>query len=288
VPHRAHTRYLNFIALAYELGLPVLEFQHGLFQIGVTYDEDSFVIGSRNGAATAAPFGANLSRDAILWFGPHGVGYPRAYRVDDEEAEPLSAHKRQVVFLTNHHWAVVTAEERANCYEVMKTTIKSRPAVDFILLPHAGELKSQLYADMISYLNAAGATNFRVELARDRTAYDDQLARSRLIVACVSTTLLDCELSGAPTVIFRNPSQDDLTRTFESFVGFSNAEELLSIIDDVLHRDYRPELVTGFATPFDPGRLTAQLTAAIAERPKAPLEKAVIAMARYGPSNQFD
>lgn len=288
VPHRKHVKFLNFIALAYELKLPVLEFQHGLFQIGVTYDEDSFVIGSRDGAATAAPFGSNLVSDAIPWFGPEGVGYPRAYAPDDGESGPVVTRERQVVFLTNYHWAVITAAERANCYETMKATIKSRPGVEFVLMPHGGELKSPLYTEMLSFLNAAGATNYRVELARDKQSYDGLLARSKLIVACVSTTLLDCELSGVPTVVFRNASQDALTRTLETFVGFSNADELIAIVDDVLHRDYRPELVTGFAKTFEPDRFTARLNAAIAERPKATLEQAVIAIARYGQSTQFD
>ena len=287
VPHRKHIKFLNFIALAYELDLPVVEFQHGLFQIGVTYDEDAFVIGSREGAATAAPFGSNLVRDALRWFGPEGVGYPRAH-VTADEAGPAVTRQRQVVFLTNHHWAAITAIERANCYEVMKTTIASRPGVEFVLLPHGGELKSPQYNDMLVFLNGLGANNYRVELGRDKQSYDDLLAQSKLIVACVSTTLLDCELSGVPTVLFLNASQDALTRTLKTFVGFSRADELIAIVDDVLHRNYRPELVTGFAQAFDPGRLTAQLTAAIAHKPKKPLESAVVAIARYSPSTLFD
>jgi len=46
VPHRAHTPHLRFVALAYELGIPVFELQHGLFQLGISSGEAGPFVGS--------------------------------------------------------------------------------------------------------------------------------------------------------------------------------------------------------------------------------------------------
>ncbi len=281
VPHRKHLPYLDFLALAYELGIPVFELQHGLFQIGLTYQEEAAVVGSRTGAATALAGARNFARNALTWSGKDGIGYPRAYGSacsDGPQAQPC---KEQVAFLTNHHWAVLGEDERVNCYTIMRDTIAAFPAVDFVLLPHHGELKLKAFTSMMSDLNGIEARNFRIETARDKKSYDDLLATSNLLVGSLSTTILDCEISGTPTVVFRNPSQERLLSSFRKVVSFSTSTELQGIVEDVLYKGYRPELVTGSAEPFQPSRLVERLGTAIAGRRRPSMQKAVAAIARY-------
>lgn len=284
VPHRKHLPYLDFLALAYELGIPVFELQHGLFQIGLTYQEDAAVVGSRLGAATALPGARNYAHNAITWSGKDGVGYPRAYDSVRSDVLQTQPYKEQVAILTNHHWAVLSEDERVNCYRIMRDTIATFPAVEFVLLPHHGELKLAAFTEMMSDLGRIEARNFRIETARDKSSYDDLLATSNLLVGSLSTTILDCEISGTPTVVFRNPSQQRLLSSFRRVVSFSTSAELQSIVEDVLYKGYRPELVTGSAEPFRPARLVELVSAAIARRRPTPMEKAVAAIVRYGGS----
>lgn len=60
VPHMAHLHYLDFVALAYEMGLPVFEMQHGMFQIGFNIQEKSALVGSGKRAERNSLPGPNL------------------------------------------------------------------------------------------------------------------------------------------------------------------------------------------------------------------------------------
>ncbi|TDW25974.1 hypothetical protein EV128_116147 [Rhizobium azibense] len=281
VPHRKHLPYLKFIALAHELSLPVFELQHGLFQIGLTYEEDSPVIGSRAGAAIAAPNVGNFTSRVLGWAGESGIGYPRSPAFEGRENQRPPCGCERVVFVTNHHWGLLSDTERQNCYNIMYDTIRTLSAVDFVLLPHGGELKSKAFKGMVERLDESLVRNYRIELTREDGIFDELLCNSNLLIGTVSTTILDCELSGTPTVLFYNPSQDLLISSFESVVAFSSANELIRIVKDVLYHNYRPQLKTGHLRPFQPDRLTSMLKEAAATVIRRPPEEVAVAISRY-------
>lgn len=282
VPHRKHLPYIRYISLAYEIGIPVFEFQHGLFQIGVTYSEDAALVGSRSGAAAALPDANNLSSEILLWSGSQGVGYPRAMiDSDDDDTEEAALRRQRVTIITNHHWSILEEAERANCYAMIYDAVRAFPTVEFVLLPHGGEVGHAAFRDMVERLNALEAGNFAIETGRDDGFYDRLLRNSDLIVGSVSTTLLDCELSGTPAVVFRNPSQDGLTGTFQSAVLVGSSETLIGIINDVLYNNYRPELITGSALPFSPAVLADRVESAIRQSAPFSRQQIVVAVARY-------
>lgn len=281
VPHAKHLSYIKFIALAYELGLPVFELQHGLFQLGLTYSEFAPVVGSGPGAAIAAPDVENLTTNVIRWFGEDGIGYPRSPTFDDREGARRNLKSKQVVFVTNHHWGILTDDERRACYEIMYETIRTLSAVDFVLLPHTGELKNQAFTDMVAKLDAVAAKNYRIETGRGDGVFDNTICNADLIVGSASTTILDCELSGTPTVMFNNETQAPFLESFVNVVTFSNADELIKIVNDVLYKNYRPEINTGFAQPFRPDRLVSILQAAVKERRRSSAEEVAVVISKY-------
>lgn len=284
VPHKKHLPYLNFIALAHEIGLPVFELQHGLFQIGLTYEEDSAVIGSRAGAAIASPDASNFVSSVLAWQGDDAIGYPRSVAFDSRVHQAPEIGCERVVFVTNHHWGVLSDEERSACYGAMSAAIKSLSSVEFVMLPHAGELKSKIFTEMVERLNSANVRNFRVETKREDGLFENLLCNSNLLIGSVSTTILDCELSETPAVVFFNRSQAALLETFENVVTFSTAQELISIVDDVVYGSYRPQLVTGHLQAFRPEILTRKLEEAISKIVRRPREEVVVALARHLPT----
>jgi hypothetical protein len=280
VPHHKHLPYLRYIALAYEVGLPVFELQHGLFQIGLTYSEDAPFTGSGDGVATALPDAPNLVSEVLEWFGEGGIGYPRASSDEGAPAD-ITTRKPRVTFVTNHHWSILEDAERRNCYLMMFDAICRFPEVDFVMLPHGGELKNEDFLAMRTSLDRAGALNHRIESRRFNGVYDTLLRDSDLIVASASTTILDCEMSQTPTVLFRNPSQDGLTGMLHSVVTVESSRELIDVIHDVLYCRYRPELITGFASPFRPDVLEHRILRTIGESSPMPRQDILIAATRY-------
>lgn len=280
VPHPKHLVVLPFIALAYEVGLPVFELQHGLFQIGLTYSEDGAFSGSGDGVATALPEARNLVCDSLEWFGDGGIGYPR---LDGEERdrEDGITRKRSVTFVTNHHWSIIADGERRNCYRIMADAISAVPDADFVLLPHGGEMKSEDFQAMTASLDSAGIANYRIEMRRFDGVYDTLLQHTDLIVASISTTLLDCEMAGTPTVLFRNPSQQSLLDALQSKVTVGTSQELIGTIRDVLYRGYRPYVTTGFLTPFRADVLEDRILTAIDWSARKPRPDILVAAARY-------
>lgn len=281
VPHAKHLPYLKFIALAHELGLPVFELQHGLFQLGLTYSEHAPIIGSGPGSAISAPDAENLTTNVLKWFGEGGIGYPRSLTFENRERNPPHPGAERVVFVTNHHWGVLSEDERQTCYNSIYQTIRNLGAVDFVLLPHSGELKNPDFIDMIARLDNAKIKNYRIENGRDGGIYDDLLCDSNLIVASASTTILDCELSGTPTVMFRNESQEMLLGSFETVTTFSNAEELVQLVSNVLYKNFRPILKTGFVQAFQPEMLTSTIRNSIVPARQYSKEQVAIAISRY-------
>jgi hypothetical protein len=280
VPHQKHLPYLRYITLAAEVGIPVFELQHGLFQIGLTYNEDAPFAGSGKGVAVAIPDAPNFTSEVLEWSGPNGIGYPRSPFADTDRGDPTT-RRRRVTFITNHHWGILREEERNNCYQMMADAILAFPQAEFVVLPHSGDLQNATFRDIVKSLGRTGAGNFRIEERRFGGVYDGLLMNSDLLVASASTTILDCELSQTPTVIFRNPSQDGLTRILRSAVLFQSSDELIRLIGDVLYRNYRPELVTGFADPFRPEALEQRVEGAIAAGSRKPRHDVLIAVARH-------
>ncbi|MBW6423195.1 hypothetical protein KX729_17190 [Rhizobium sp. XQZ8] len=284
VPHKKHLPYLNFISLAHELKIPVFELQHGLFQIGLTYEEDAAVIGSRAGAAIASPDASNLVSSVLAWQGEHAIGYPRSPAFDNRVHQPPQLGCERVVCVTNHHWGILSDEERSACYGALSAAIKSFSSVEFVLMPHAGELKSKIFTGMVEQLNSEKVQNFRVETKREDGLFEDLLCNSNLLIGSVSTTILDCELSGTPTVVFFNRSQAALLATFENVVTFSTARELISMIDDAVYGSYRPQLVTGHLQAFRPAVLATKLKDAVGKVVRPSREDVAVALARHLPA----
>jgi hypothetical protein len=279
VPHRKHLPYLPFITIAQAGGIPVFEMQHGLFQLGLTYNEHAPVIGARAGAATCIAAAPNLVEERLMWFGPDSIGYPRTIGLAEDETPLPPVRRPRVTIISNHHWAILSESERQACYVMIETAIRSFPEVDFVLMPHGGELKSAIFKTMLENLELQGATHYRIENGRDGATYDALLHDSDLLLASVSTTILDCEMSGTPAVLLRNPSQNPLTTHLQEAVFLDTPEGLVDVIRDVLYRGYCPTLVTGYLEPFRPDRLEQRLSDAIARNPPAPRSQMLAAIA---------
>ncbi|MBO0660991.1 hypothetical protein LQ948_00265 [Jiella sp. MQZ9-1] len=283
VPHVNHLPYLPFITLANEVGIPIFEMQHGLFQLGFSYDEHAAIIGSYRGAVSSvcAPDTSNFVDDMLTWFGPGSVGYPRAVDNRDIEPKPSAPVPFRVTMITNHHWSILSEAERKNCYSMILQAVKTFPEADFVLIPHHGEYKNMHFKEMIASIKSIKNNNFRIEESRHPEIYDDLISNSTIVAASVSTTLFDCELAEVPTVVFRNESQRKVLAQLQNVTTIDSPDHFCQIIHKVFYKGYRPFLRTGYIEPFQPEALESRLSEAIARQTPRPRADILAAVSRH-------
>ncbi len=271
IPHPAHLPYLPMVALAYELGLPVFELQHGLFQIGFSYDLTSPIIGPRaQGALSGLPV-RNLVAEQLRWWGPGAIGYPPycAGVLDESAGPPDERRDGPVAILTNFHWDLLGPEETAAAYDLVARAILRLPEVPFVLAPHPSETAGLLFRRLTERLARAGAGNWRVLPASDSAGRRALLRDCTLAVSSASTVLLDLEMGDVPTAVFGLDCMEGLYDLFESCVRLRNAEALVDCIRHRVEDGWRPTLRTGCLVRFAPRRLEERLIGAMSGTPLA-------------------
>lgn len=259
VPHAAHLYYLEFAALACEMGIPVFEIQHGLFQIGISYSEESFLVGSgdkKHLARNALPV-RNLAPNTLRWFGENAIGYPPytdAVRADssylhdemEEEGPP-----EKILYLTNFHWNLLDAQQRDHGYSMITKSILALPDGNHVISPHPAEVQSPLFRNMVKTLEDENATNFEIVRPESAEHRITMLRQTKVAVSSISTVLLDLEMMGIPTLLFDLPGFRSLQQGLEEFTAVSDGSTLVRQLKHVLYSEYFPELHTGKLKPFN-------------------------------------
>ncbi len=134
-PHRGHVRGIQIFQACSALGIPVLEIQHGLFQIGINYYDVSRVSGSgfKN---SSIGFPARNFRDGLItWGGPDGIGLPQFHR------NPPAEDKGFVLILTNMHWSIYSDLERLMFYDGIRRLVLDHSDTRFFWKPHQAEIQ---------------------------------------------------------------------------------------------------------------------------------------------------
>jgi len=291
LPHRAHLPYLGLIALAQEMGLPVFELQHGLFQSGLSFHADGAIAGSGlAGARDGVPV-RNLADAVLPWWGAGAIGYPGlhpawrgiladppddadslAKAVNDVRIDPVVAESDPpwVAVLTNLHWTILSPAESQQGYALLRAAILALPDLHFVLAPHPTEATSAGFARLRADLERAGARNVAVCPPSDRPGRTRLLRQARLALATPSTVLLDLEMRGIPTLLLGLPPFEGLYAALDRACVIRDAPALVAAIaDGVGGAGPTPVLRTGRLLPFDAAALTARLHAALPD-PGAP------------------
>lgn len=285
VAHAAHSRFIRFIALAYELGLPVFELQHGLYQLGINYSERSALVGSGLPGALTALDAPNLTQRKLVWGEAHNpedvsVGYPPYVRDIFDSPAWHRPNQDNVLIASNMHWNILSEEDVSQIWDYMVHLFKHLPDINFVLMPHPGEMKSAALRRGLERCRVNGIRNVEVKRPKDRDAFIEMISQARMALSMVSTVLLDFEMYELPCILLPSAPQAPLVAGLQHARCPENKADLVDLVKETFYGDSEAVLRTGILQEFRPDRLVAALREAL--RPtRPPLQDAVPLIAKY-------
>ncbi|MFC4625608.1 hypothetical protein ACFO1V_10335 [Daeguia caeni] len=264
LPHPAHESVLILTALMQELGIPVLDVQHGLFQWGINFTDDSLEQGFSNATGISMPV-TTVADKQLRWHGENEIGYPR-YKPNRPPAK--NEMMSSILVATNSNWHIYAEEERQNLLCLLRQLFTARTHVNFIWKPHPAELSGfSMLRQLVDEIKAAPETYSNVEIVgeADNNLYSltELVASCRAGIATVGTSILDFEMLGKPCAIFDCSAVAALNASLIHGDMFHDLPQLLNWLDN-LDENTKPP-VTGYLHPFDQDCLIRHIDTAIAE-----------------------
>lgn len=271
VPHAVHANYASFIALAYEMGIPVFELQHGLFQIGISYSERSAVVGSGMAGALTSLDAPNLVDQKLVWrksedSSEQSIGYPPFTNDIYDRVTRQMGDTSGVLIATNTHWNILSANEVRLAWDMIIRLMKSLPDISFTIMPHPAEVGAAALKRVIERCDREHVMNMTVIRPSSRAEFVDMIIKSRLAVSMISSVLLDFEMYDLPCVILPCRAQRPLAQALTVATLPSNDEELSAAVRGGYYDDMPLILRTGQLFPFDHDALKSALNGAVSSR----------------------
>lgn len=267
VPHRAHSAQIAYIALAYEMGIPVFELQHGLFQLGISYSESSAFVGSGIPGALTALDAPNLTDQRLVWGAARGqgeisIGYPPFSRDIFESPACRRPDRGSVLIASNLHWNILSPDDVNACWTAIIRLIKALPDIPFVIMPHPSEMAGAALKRSIERCQSMGLRNFTLRRPKDRSEFVSMIAQSKLAVSMISSVLLDFEMYGLPCVLLPCKPQGPLARSLQVAVMPPHSHALIKAVENGYYDRTDLVLRTGLLRPFDPSALSAAVSQA--------------------------
>ena len=258
---RAHVYSLKLVSMFEALGIPVLELQHGLFQIGLHYYDVPSGVSFWGDSLPSKSFA-----ERVLAF------YPPVRRTPSSTVigYPPYSGKRSaagggeyLLVLTNLHWPTYTMDEKMSFFDAVVALVELHPELPVIWKMHHGETSpaSKINQKVREVLERHPAAKERIRFAhldaelKNRTAAEI-ISGAKYVVSSVSTVLLDCEMHRRPTAVYACASNDCLVKMIKSADFFCDGDSLVAMFGKGL----RP-IRTGKLRPYDNDAFRAALDA---------------------------
>lgn len=257
VPHGAHVKGIQLFHACSMLGIPVFEIQHGLFQVGISYQEKARVVGhGYYGAASTLPV-TNFRDHLLAWWGKDSIGYPP----NCDLLPP--ANKGYVLILSNLHWNIFGPSEQRAFFESLTKLVTAYPGIPFVWKPHPVEISSRMEPFFNPFLKGQFPN---VKLLTNAKMAEQKLTTGQLVRECdfaitsFSTVLLEIEMYGKGALVYSPRCCDGLRGQIELCSTFATPDELLSQFSDFcVNRSATGAFRSGLLEPFRPNNLREML-----------------------------
>lgn len=285
VPHAAHSHHIHHLALAYEMGLPVFEMQHGLFQLGISCSERSALVGSGLSGALSSLNAPNLTQHKFIWGESRttdeiSIGYPPYVNDIVESTAYIRTQAESVLVASNMHWNILDEDDVAQAWDYLVHLFKHLPDIPFVMMPHPGEMKSASLQRGLERCRLNGINNLEVKRPEDRDEFIAMLAATRVAISTISTVLLDFEMYEMPCVILPCEKQKHLVAALQHAQYPRSKQEFVSQVCDTYYASSQSVLRTGALQKFRPDRLERAILDAMPQE-KMVVSQAVPLIAKY-------
>ena len=247
----AHVYSLKLVKMFEAMGVPVLELQHGLFQLGLHYYDVPSGTAFYGDSLPSCSFASHV----LAYYPPVSravpytvIGYPPYSGV-----KPKGGAGDYLLILTNLHWPTYAVAEKEAFYEAVVRLADEHPELPVVWKMH--HVEASPAAATWKYVNEALARHPGAK-ARIRFAHADAglkgktaaeiIAGAKCVVSTVSTVLLDCEILRRPTAVYGCASNASLMALLSKADAFHDFDSLRRLFE----KGFRP-IRTGKLRPYD-------------------------------------
>lgn len=227
---RAHKYSLKIANLFYKLHIPVIELQHGLFQLGLHYYDMPNRENFRDDSLPTKSFAEH-----ILTYYPISnyknittIGYP-PYNEDHPTYQG-----EYTLILSNMHWPIYSPEEKYNFYKTILQYVEHNHEKMFIWKMHHGEMKNTTMLKELFNVFPTAKKNiilYQDNAMLQKNSITNLIAKADKVISTVSTVLLDCERWGKDTYTYSSNAINSLVKKLKNPQAFTNIEDLEILVN---------------------------------------------------------
>src|SRR5574344_1370781 len=237
---------LHAISICMNIGIPVVELQHGLFEYGLSYNVEPVNYGTMYDFLNVDNFS-----DYLLSYYPiktqyrEGVviGFPK-YHLHKIKLPKFDAN--YVLILTNFNWDCFTSEDFTVFLGALLKVVTKYPSVNFLWKPHPAEL----HFFTGRKINLALYPNITITQDDPLTKLiplDSLIKFADKVISTISTVLYDCEAYKKKTAIFNSRGNSALLSKLKKYYSFEVFEELELFMEEKVDS----QIVTGMLLDYD-------------------------------------
>lgn len=262
LPHVAHRNVLLLTAMMREIGVPVIDIQHGLYQWGINFTDDSREVGFSGTSGISLPI-STMADLQITWTGENAVGYPRYKKIFHPAPKPHGP----ILIATNTNWHIYTNEDRYRLLRMFSELFASLPRTRFVWKPHPAEFNpaNSILREMIKEIQEKPQTFPNVTIvgggATEQATLTELIGDCRAGIATIGTAVIDFEMLHKPCAIFDCPAVSELNGDLVYADTFRTFNQLIAWINNLDEETKAP--VTGQLKLFDPSALAHHMKEAI-------------------------
>ena len=248
----SHEEALKFMSFFRKISIPVVELQHGLFQIGLHYYKTPLKTEFMSETLPAISFADYSLTYYPCYNNPNQIciGYPPFYNLKK------TIHGEYILILTNLHWSIYSDEERyLFCKTIFEFASRNKDKL-FIWRGHHGENLDKRYTKMLVDLSKMFPlvkniifTNsdkfFNSDNVINLISLQNLIRTANSVICTVSTILLDCEMYNKEVFLFNAKLQKNLINKIKSCCLFYSCDDLVNQFDK------KKKLVTGKLLPYN-------------------------------------
>ena len=234
-----HTYSAPFLPVAKQVGIPIVEIQHGLFQFGINYYDDSKILSfadPRYGQGKIRSFADHQ----ICWFGEDGIGYPRSPKTPAYKPENL----KFILLATNLNWYLYSDQDRLHWINLIRNICEKFRDFTFIWKPHPAEINViKAYHDCMKAIEHSNLWLYGIKndiFFHGVESHEDLINLCQAGITTPGTSILDFAICNKPFTVFNTEATSELNSRFQNMLTYSTEEELSNFCSGLRSNSIQP------------------------------------------------
>jgi hypothetical protein len=232
---RNHILNAVFAAFFKEIGIPVIDLQHGFYQNDINITDCGLYAGNKHGATNCIPLRC-MAEYQIRWGGADGCGYLKS-ELDSSNINNYKKNifnnneKNYILIISNSHAKFYNEHERYQFIYTILHFISEHPELNYVVRFHKGEINdaNSFYYLINKYKKIKNLHNITFSY-NDDVSLPLMIYHSKLVVSTLTTAILSCEFLNISTFVFdpNNKLKNSINNTFKTLKDLNRLFDVLT------------------------------------------------------------